>query len=138
MATRRYKRLDQDDFYAAFNKVRDAFLAAKDGNEVNEVINALLTDDEKTKIGRRVLIADFLREGVAYREIADILKVSNNTILKIADLLENRAAGFDTVLKRSQKVKDEYKAKAYRRVGPSRVAYKRKEYTGFKRSDVKR
>lgn len=42
---RRYKFLKKEDIYQAFNRLRDAFLSAKDGNEVEEIINGLLTRD---------------------------------------------------------------------------------------------
>ena len=39
---RRYGFLTKTDTYEALNRLRDAFLAAKDGNEVNEIINGIL------------------------------------------------------------------------------------------------
>ena len=51
---RRYVFLREKDIFEALNKVRDAFLAAKDGNEVNKIIDGLLTYDEKLKICRKL------------------------------------------------------------------------------------
>ena len=54
---RRYKFLDKDSVFSALNRLRASFLAAKDGNDVEEIINALFTVDEKLRIGRRIQIA---------------------------------------------------------------------------------
>lgn len=136
--SRRYRFLKKEDIFSAFNKARDAFLAAKDGHQVDLVIDALLTHDEKIKIGRRVLVADLLREGFQYREIADLLKVGNNTIIKLEEQLDNHQEGFALIFRRSKKVEEEFKDKAYRSVGRSMILPSRKVYTGFTRKDVQR
>ena len=48
---RRYRFLEKEEIFDALNKLRNAFLAARDGDEVEEIINGLLTFDEKMKIG---------------------------------------------------------------------------------------
>ena len=63
---RRYKFLQKEDLFEALNRLRDAFLAAKDGNEVEEIINGLLTQDEKLKIGRRILVAEYIKDGMGF------------------------------------------------------------------------
>ena len=52
---KRYTFLTKDDTYEALMRLRDAFLAAKNGKEVGEIINGLLSEDEKIKIGRRII-----------------------------------------------------------------------------------
>ena len=44
---RRYRFLEKEEIFDALNKLRNAFLAARDGDEVEEIINGLLTFDEK-------------------------------------------------------------------------------------------
>ena len=136
---RRYKRLTKEDIYEALNKVRDAFLAAKDGNEVNEIIDSILTTEEKLKIGRRVLVAEYLKIGsLTLDEIRQMLKVGRSTIQFISRRIAMRPKGFELIRARSKRVEDEYQRKKLREVGGSQLVYKRKEYTGFKRKDVKR
>ncbi len=77
---RRYGFLTTSDTYEALNRLRDAFLAAKDGREVTEIINGLLTEDEKLKMGRRILVADALRNEGKYKEIVQISNVGYSTI----------------------------------------------------------
>ena len=77
---RRYKFLTKDFVYEALNKLRSAFLAAKDGNEVEEIIMGVLTHDERMKLGRRIQTARMLEKGFTYFEIADELKVGFSTI----------------------------------------------------------
>src|SRR3989304_4344314 len=112
---RRYKRLDKRDILEALNELRNAFLAAKDGNEVDKIMDGLLTHDEKLRIGRRILIAGWLTSGFGIEEIVRQLKVGKNTVMHVSRRLEK-----------------------YRLVGGSQLVFKRKEYTGFKRKDVKK
>lgn len=40
---RRYGFLQKSDVFEALNKVRDALLAAKDGNDVEQIMNGVLS-----------------------------------------------------------------------------------------------
>lgn len=135
---RRYKFLTKDDVYEAFNRLRDAFLAAKNGSEVEEIIKGLLTHDEKLKIGRRIIIAEYLKDGMGIDEIAKTLKVGKNTIMSVAKKLDENSIFLDLINKRGKKVESEYNSKKYRLIGGSKLVFKKKEYTGFKRKDVDR
>lgn len=135
---RRYKFLTKEDIYDAFNRLRDAFLAAKDGAEVEEMIKGLLTTDEKLKIGRRILIAEYLRDGVGIDVIAKDLKVGKNTIMSVAKKLDENSVFLDLIHKRRKKVETDYHNKKYRFIGGPKLVFKKREYTGFKRKDVKR
>ena len=135
---RRYKFLNKEDIYQALNRLRDAFLAAHDGNEVEEIISGILTRDERLKIGRRILVAEYIKDGVRFEDITKSLKVGKNTIVEVMRCLENHPECFDIINKRRQKVQTTYANKKYRSVGGPKLVFKRKEYTGFKRKDVKR
>ncbi len=136
---RRYKRLTKNDIYEALNKVRDAFLAAKDGSEVNEIINSILTTEEKLKIGRRVLVAEYLKaDSLTVDDIRAMLKVGYSTIQSVARRVAQYPLGFHLIRNRSKHVEKEYQKKKYREVGGSRLVFKRKEYTGIQRKDIKR
>ncbi|MBI2614037.1 MAG: hypothetical protein HYW62_04675 [Candidatus Levybacteria bacterium] len=135
---RRYKFLTKDDIYDAFNRLRDAFLAAKNGDEVEKIIKGLLTHDEKLKIGRRILVAEYIREGMGIDEIAKTLKVGKNTIMSVAKKLDENFLFLDLINKRRKKVENEYARKKYRLIGGPKLVFKKKEYTGFKRKDVDR
>lgn len=135
---RRYKFLTKDDVYDAFNRLRDAFLAAKNGAEVEEIIKGLLTHDEKLKIGRRILVAEYIRDGLGIDEIAKTLKVGKNTIMNVAKKLDENSIFLDIIAKRKKKVENEYNSRKYRLIGGSQLVFKKKEYTGFRRRDVER
>ncbi len=135
---RRYRFLKKEDNYHALNRLRDAFLAAKDGNEVNEIINGLLTTDEKLKIGRRIIVAEYLKAGFRIEEIARQLKVGNNTISSVMKQLDEHPIAFELVEKRSKKVEKEYQQKKYHSSGGSNLILKKKDYTGFTRKNVLR
>lgn len=135
---RRYKFLDKEDIYDALNRLRDAFLAAKNGAEVEEIINGILTTDERLKIGRRIIIAECIRSGMGIDEIVDTLKTGKSTIMYVVRKLDQNPNFMDLILARQKKVEGEYTKKRYRLVGSSYQVFKKKEYTGFRRRDVER
>lgn len=135
---RRYRFLEKEDIYEALNRLRDSFLAAKNGGDVEKIINCLLTSDEKLKIGRRVIIAENLHSGLTIDEISKLLKVGKNTILHVSRLLDQYPEGFELIERRRKVVEKTYKNNAYKKVGGSDLVFKRKSYTGFTRKDVNR
>ena len=135
---RRYRFLEKEEVFEALNKVRDSFLAAKDGNDVEELMNGLLTFDERMKIGRRILIAQCLLNGFQIEEIQRLLKVGKSTIAYVSRNLDEYERCFFLISARKNKVEKVYKNKSFHKVGGSTKIFKTKEYTGFKRKDVKR
>ncbi|MBI4091931.1 MAG: hypothetical protein HY427_01860 [Candidatus Levybacteria bacterium] len=136
---RRYRRLTKEDIYEALNKVRDAFLAAKDAEQVNEIINSILTTEEKLKIGRRVLVSEYLKvDSLTVRDVCNMLKVGRSTIQFVSRRKAMHPKGFELISARTDKVESEYQKKKFREVGGSQLVFKRTEYTGFTRKDVKR
>lgn len=135
---RRYRFLPKNYIFSALNKLRAAFLAAKDGNDVEEIINGILTYDERLKVGRRVEIARLLELGLTYKEIADELKVGLNTISLVDKLTKEHPRCYELIKAMEEKVEREFSRKAYTQRGGSKMIFKRREYTGFKRKDVKR
>lgn len=135
---RRYRFLRKEDVFEALNRLRDAFLAAKNGQEVEEIINGILTQDERLKIGRRILIAEYIRLGLSFDQISNSLKVGRNTIVSVMKNLDNNPLSFALIEKRGKKVEQTYQRRKHRLLGGSKLVYKKKEYTGFKRKDVER
>ena len=135
---RRYQFLKQDQVHEALNRLRDSFLAAKDAAEVDEIINSILTRDEKIKIGRRILIAEYILSEIPILEISNQLKVGKNTVMHVVNRLEKYKKGFLLVKRRSKKVEEEYLRKKYRGIGGSKQIIKTKVYSGIKRKDIKR
>lgn len=135
---RRYKRLDQRDMFEAFNELRNAFLAAKNSTEVDKITDGILTHDEKLKIGRRILIAKWLISGFGIEEISREMKVGKNTVMHVSRRIEKYRECFDLIDGRRRIVEQEYDKKKYREIGGSKLVFKRKKYTGFKRKDVNR
>lgn len=135
---RRYDFLLKHEVYEALNKARDALLAAKDGNDVNELLEGLFTDEERLKIGRRIQIAEQIRLGSTYDEIIEDLHVGVGTINTVYKNLNSHPRCFKLIFERSNKVEKVYKDKRYRLVGGSQLVFKKKEYTGITRKDIKR
>ena len=119
MANNRYKFLTRNDEYKITNLVKNAFLAAKDGKDVENVINGLLTTDEKLKIGRRIQVASMIIWGFSGEEIMKLLSVGRNTITLVSKHLSNYPKCFELVNIRSKKVEKTYKEKSYKKMGGS-------------------
>lgn len=135
---RRYGFLQKEEIFEALNRLRDAFLAAKNGEEVEEIINGLLTHDEKMKIGRRILIAKYIKDGMGFGEIARALKVGKNTIVSVIHNLDRYPSAYELIEKRGKKVEKEYSNKNTKTIGGSKLIFKKKVHTGFRRKDVER
>lgn len=138
MANNRYKFLTEEEEYETSNLLRNAFLAGKDGRDVNEIINGLLTTDEKIKLGRRIKIALMMLSGFSGEEIMDFLHVGRNSVTLVSKHLDKYPKCFELIKTREKKVDGNYKKKSYRKIGSSKMIFKHKEHTGFKRKDVKR
>lgn len=138
MKGRRYGFLSNESFYQAWNRLRDAFLAAKNGEEVDIIIKGLLTNDERVKIGRRAEIASMLENGWGYREIADELRTGMSTVQMVARKLAEHPECFKLLRDRTKKVEKEFSQRAYKKVGSSQLVFKKTKYTGFKRKQVTR
>lgn len=135
---KRYSFLNDDDIYTAFSKLRNAFLAAQNGDEVDKILDGLLTFDEKIKIGRRILVAESIVAGIGVDEICSQLSVGKNTISSVSRALDANFDWYTLIEKRRKTVEKEYKKHSHREVGGSLLVHKKKVYTGFKRKDVKR
>lgn len=135
---RRYNFLEKADVHMALNRVRDAFLAAKDGEDVEQIINGVTTFDERMKIGRRILIAQYLLNGTRIEDIQIELKVGRSTIAYVSRNIDDYEKCFSLISKRSDNVEKEYKKKSYKETGGSSLVFKKKTYTGFKRKNVRR
>lgn len=134
---KRYHFLTEKEIYESLNRLRNAFLAAKDGKDVDEIINGLLTHDEKVKLGRRIIISEMM-DSMTTTELVGISHVGRTTISLVSRLMEAHPRCFELINLRKNKVEKEYRAKRYRKVGGSTLVFKKKEYTGIKRSDIKR
>src|SRR3989344_5209141 len=118
---RRYKFLDKESRFSAVNNLRNALLAAKNGEEVDKIINAIFTSDEKLKVGRRIDIAWLLKSGETFDNIKSILKVGKATVSRVEKQMVGSKEGFGLIFKRGEKVEKEFKDKAYVKKGPSMV-----------------
>ena len=101
-------------------------------------MNGLLTFDERIKIGRRILVAECLLSDWKVEDIKSVFKVGKTTIAFVASKLEEYEKCFELIKLRSKRVQTEYERKSHRLVGGSTKIFKTREYTGFKRKDVKR
>lgn len=135
---RRYQYVSKENVYGALNKLRSAFLAAKNGKDVEEIIRGILTYDERMKIGRRIQIAKMLNEDKTHEETREELKVGFSTINLVAKLMSNHPDCFKLINMREEKVEREFKSKAFEKLGSHKRVFRPTTYTGFRRKDVGR
>jgi uncharacterized protein YerC len=135
---RRYRKISKESVYDALNKLRNAFLAAKNGEDVEEIIRGILTHDERMKIGRRIQIANLLQEGKTHDEILEELKVGRSTICAVEKFMDNYPNCFALINMRERKVDSEFNKKAFENSGNPKHVFRSLVYTGYKRKDVKR
>jgi Trp operon repressor len=134
----RYTFLIKDSVYSALNRVRDAFLAAKNGEDVEQIMKGILTFDERLKIGRRIQIAESLLAGESISEIISNLNVGRSTVAFVSRNLQEYERCFQIIVERKRKVEQEYKAKKFKKSGGSKLVFKKKGHSGFTRKDVSR
>lgn len=135
---RRYTFLEKESVYEALNKLRSAFLAASNGEEVEEIIMGILSHDERMKIGRRIQIAQLLQAGMTYQEIRDNLNVGLTTIGEVDKLLDSHPLCYELIEKREQKVEETFKRKGFEMSGNPKSVFKTKIRTKFSRKEVPR
>jgi uncharacterized protein YerC len=135
---RRYGFLEKESVYDALNKLRAAFLAARNGTEVNEIIMGILTHDERMKIGRRIQISQMLEAGLSYLEIRDNLKVGLATIGQVDKLSDSHPECYKLIGKREQKVEEVFKRRGFEMSGNPKAVFKTRIRTKFTRKEVPR
>ena len=135
---RRYQFLTKRDIYDALNKLRDALLAANDGNDVEELMKGLFTDEERMQLGRRIIIAEMLQEGYTHVEIVEDMHVGKATVSGVYNKLSSNPKCFELIFERHKKLEKEYQAKKYKDVYDWYHVLPKKEYTGVTRKDIKR
>lgn len=102
MNMRRYQHLDEEQKYSALGELRQAFMSAKEEQEVDQIIYAILTEDERLKIGRRIEIARQIRAGLTYREIMRDLKVGLSTVEMVGKRMDKFPVGYELLRKRNK------------------------------------
>lgn len=135
---RRYKNIQKEEIFTAWNRLRNALLAARDGNEVDEIMKALFTSEEKFQLGRRIMVVECLKQEMTNQEIRELLGVGMSTISHVSNRLNKYPRGFELIERRSRKVEKEYGSKKYQKTGGSKLVFKKKTYSGRTRKDVKR
>lgn len=135
---RRYKYIKKEEIFESWNRLRAALLAAKDGNQVNDIMFALFTEEERFQLGRRIQVAECLIQKMTIAQIKEILNVGNSTVLHISRRIEKYPTGFSLIFKRRETVEKEYQKGKTRSVGGSKRVFKEKVYTGLKRKDIQR
>lgn len=123
---RRYNYLSKDSIHAAFAKLASAFLIAKTETEIKQILFSLFTSDERTKLGRRIQVAQMIKDNVPYRDITQELQVGKQTIMMVVRRMDSNPEGFQLIL--SQEGKQGKNKRKYYIVGGSKMIYKRKVY----------
>lgn len=76
-------------------------------DEVKNFLRALLTHTEMKMFAKRIQIAKMLIEGYKYQDIKNYTKVTNSTISRISNILENEGDGLKSAIGYLQKMEKE-------------------------------
>ncbi|OGG14035.1 hypothetical protein A3D77_00815 [Candidatus Gottesmanbacteria bacterium RIFCSPHIGHO2_02_FULL_39_11] len=82
----------------------ESFQCFHTAKEHLEFMNSLLTSTEKVMLSKRLAIAYLLSKGHTYRDINQILKVSNPTIRSVELLLRYKGNGLKSAIQKVQKI----------------------------------
>lgn len=93
------------------NNLWNAFTLAKDKEEIRELLKGLLTHTEVKMLAKRIQIAKMLLEGFDYQSIKQTVKVTDPTVARISNRLEENGAGLIKSVKRLQKLELSIKSK---------------------------
>ena len=123
---KRYGNLTKDQVQDALHKLRTAFLAAKNNQQVDEILHGLLTRDERIKLGRRIAISKLIAKGMGYDEISDELGVGKTTIIHVLKKIDSHPECFKHILNLEKKIQKQSKQKSKRGIGSSIQFFKKK------------
>ena len=79
--------------------------------EVRELFGEIFTHTELKMLAKRLQIAKMLLEGYSYDIIRSYVKVGDQTIARINNLLEEKGPGLKKAVQRLQKIEEERKKK---------------------------
>ena len=85
------------------NSLFKAIIGLKNLKEAEQFFRDLCTIDELQEMSDRWQIAQFVDQGLPYREIAEKLAVSTTTVARVALWLNNGAGGYRLVLDRQKR-----------------------------------
>ncbi len=69
------------------------FKSVNSNASLDNLLNRLMTADEKNLLFRRMTVIKLINQGKKYREIKEILSISNGTISNVIDILSGRGYG---------------------------------------------
>ncbi|MBI2010163.1 MAG: hypothetical protein HYS86_03215 [Candidatus Chisholmbacteria bacterium] len=106
------------------NNLWNAFTLAKNKEEIRQLLKGLLTHTEVKMLAKRIQIAKMLLEGYDYLSIKETVKVTDPTIARINNRLEENGAGLIRSISHLQKLE----ASIERKYGPPGLKEKYPQY----------
>lgn len=100
---RRPKDLTDKETIATLDALYTAASAVRGRGSVKLFLRDLLTPSERIMLGRRIIIARMLLQGVSYDEIGSRLRVGNSTIGRVHHWLNDQLPGYEQAIKGMEK-----------------------------------
>jgi len=98
-----HNKLSKKEQQELFINFSFALSSVKDPVEAANLIKDLLSEQEAIMLARRLQIADLLIQGLKYREIKKIMKVTDPTIARVQTWLRLYGEGYRTIVERTSK-----------------------------------
>jgi len=122
---RRYSYLNQKSFKNASQRFIKVLVNNYNAQKVKDIIEALLTEDERIKIGRRIESAQMLNNQSTFREIAKKLKVGFPTISMVERRKREYKKCFELLTKKHAEMKNSHEKKPDLKIAVSKVLFER-------------
>jgi len=133
------KDFPKEDKQLALYRTVAVLLAANNIESCFEITDSVFTKDEILKIGRRILIAEGLTQGMTTKELKESINTSDKTVGMVRDKLRDFPAGFKSVFNKISGIKEEYLSKKYIKMSSgSRTVKRWIEVTDFDFKSIKR
>lgn len=116
------KKLSGDKMGLLIEQLWRAFASLKNKEEVHDFLHDILTHTEIQMLAKRLQVVMLLEEGLTYKQIKDILNISEATISKIQNWRQAFGRGYKTVIDRLAEQKKRGRGSFSKRVMSSRSA----------------
>lgn len=121
---KRIKELSEQERVKTLDALYTAASAVRGRHAVKLFLRDLLTESERIMLGRRVLIARLLLQGVPREEIGKRLGVGFDTVYRVKHWLEDQMPGYEQAIAGMEK---EFKSREEKRLYATSALYRLKK-----------
>ncbi len=118
MARRIIKELNDSAQKEVLRVLLDEIIGIKTIADLDKFLDKYITMDQKNLLIRRLAVINLINSGKKYREISELMEISDNTISNIKDIMAGRGYGRNPKRKRIYSEYKNYKKKKTKKIFP--------------------